>query len=532
MRWAITAALLAAMPAVLVVLLADDGAPTRLTAEYVRTGSWDTGFSAQYIVRNTGDETAHGWTLRFRLPPGGEITSLWNGRSNRDGNHYTIRDQEWNRDLRPGESAVVGFEVRRVDPAAMTSTAQPVECTINGRACEAVGAVGAATGRGTPSGTPAASAPPPAEAGAEEPGPEASDPATGTTPAPPSAAVTRPGAEGSPPATGQSTGHAATPVRPYVNLAAPGSYDLGAAVRVTGVTEWIFAFVVDGGDCRPTWGGGIRLDDPAVAQRFAELKALGGEAAISFGGAAGTDLAVGCATPEALAAAYRQVVDAYQVTRIDLDVEGRSLGRPDIVERRNQALLLLTDGIARDGRELEVTYSLPVLPTGLGGDATALLRDAATRGVRVDAVNLLARDYGPANAPDPAGRMGRYATDAVRAVHGQIRELWPTLTDNQAWRMLAVTPMIGVDDVPGEVFTLDDARELARFANERHLGRISWWSAARDRACPTPNASAADPGCSGVAQEPYAYLRAFQYGQRQPGTQTPGPSGEPSRTPR
>ncbi|HSA53486.1 MAG TPA: chitinase, partial [Yinghuangia sp.] len=315
-----------------------------------------------------------------------------------------------------------------------------------------------------------------------------------------------------------------TPVRPYVDLAAPGSYDLAAAIRTTGVTDWILAFVVDGGDCRPTWGGGIRLDDPTVAQRFAELKALGGKAAISFGGAAGTDLAASCASPEALAAAYRQVVDQYQVSRIDLDVEGRSLGRPDIVERRNQALLLLADGISRDGGALEVTYSLPVLPTGLGDDAMALLRDAAKRGVHVDTVNVLARDYGPANAPDPAGRMGRYATDAARAVHGQLRQLWPALTEAQAWQKLSVTPMIGVDDVPGEVFTLDDARELARFANERHLGRLSWWSAARDRPCPTPGATAADPGCSGVLQDPYAFLQAFVQGSREPAATQPPPS--------
>ncbi|NUU23938.1 MAG: hypothetical protein HOV68_20910, partial [Streptomycetaceae bacterium] len=269
--------------------------------------------------------------------------------------------------------------------------------------------------------------------------------------------------------------------------------------------------VVDGGDCRPTWGGGVRLDDPAVMRRFAELRALGGEPAVSFGGAAGTDLAASCATPQALAAAYRQVVDKYQVTRIDLDVEGRSLGRPDIVERRNQALVLLRDGMVRDGRALEVTYTLPVLPTGLGEDATALLRDAAARGVGVDTVNLLAMDYGSANASEPTGRMGRYATDAARAVHGQLRGVWPGLTDLQAWRMMSVTPMIGVDDVPNEVFTLDDARELVRFAAQQHLGQLSLWSAGRDRPC-AEGVAATDPGCSGVAQEPYAFLRVFQGG--------------------
>lgn len=515
-RWAITAVVLAALPALSVVLLAEDTAPNRITAQYVRTDMWTTGFSGQYLLRNTGDETTSGWTLRFRLPPGSEITSLWNGRIERDGSRYTVREQEWNRHLRPGESAVIGFDVRRVDPAAQPA-AQPVECSINGRTCGTdPGVTPAAEDDDATPGygqAPAAAAvPTPARTGAtRDPRPTPS-----TAPAPPAAST--PGPPGAPPATntpgyvptpppGGDT-RTRTPVRPYVDLAAPGSYDLAGAMRVTGVTDWILAFVVDGGDCRPSWGGGVRLDDPAVLQRFAELRALGGKATVSFGGAAGNDLAATCATPEALAAAYRQVLDHYRVDRIDLDVEGRSLGRPDIVDRRNQALRLLRDGLTRDGRTLELTYTLPVLPTGLGSEALALLQDAAARGVDVDHVNVLAMDYGPANAPDPRGMMGRHAIEAARSAHAQIRTVWPRLTAAQAWTMLSVTPMIGADDVPGEVFTLADAGELARFAAEQHLGRISWWSATRDRACPQAT-TGAEPTCSGVAQEPYAYLRAF-----------------------
>ncbi|MEU8137861.1 cellulose binding domain-containing protein [Streptodolium elevatio] len=516
-RWAVTAVVLAALPAVFVVAFGDDGKHTKLTAEYVRTGTWETGFSAQYVVRNTGDGTTHGWTLRFRLAPGSEVSTLWNGRMDHDGARYTVRARDWNHDLRPGETAVIGFEVRHVDPAAPAQQ-QPVECSINGRSC----VVGDTRGVAAEGNTDEMRAAPrdEAPAGPRTPAPRAATPTT----APPTRTATAPGASPSggatgtgaaPTAAGPPQGAAAgtqprTPVRPYIDLAAPAPLDLDKAISSTGVGDWTLASVVDAGGCEPSWGGGARLDDPAILQRFGELRTLDAVAAVSFGGSASSDLAATCESPEALAVAYRKVVDLYDVERIDIDVEGRSLGRPDIVERRNEALKLLRGQLEAAGGRLELTYTLPALPTtGLGAEAVALLADAAARGLHVDTVNVLAMDYGQANVKEPTGQMGRYAIDTARLVHGQLRGVWPTLTSDQAWRLISVTVTIGVDDAPGEVFTLDDAHLLADFAAQQHLGRLSWWAAGRDRACPDNAATAADPLCSGVPQAPYAFLGAF-----------------------
>ncbi|MCF2532940.1 glycoside hydrolase family 18 protein [Yinghuangia soli] len=519
-RWAVTAVVLAALPAVFVVAFSGEDKPDRLSAEYVRTGSWDNGFSAQYILRNAGDETVQGWTLRFRLPPGSEVTTLWNGRLDRDGARYTIRSEDWNHALRPGETAVVGFEARHVDPS-VPPFETPVDCTINRHPCMGGALVESAGERSRTAPEPTATsgagpANPRTQPGHPVPGASSGAAATGSPPPGGATAGSGAGPGTAPPPqtpasrTGNPGGTAqGVPLRPYLDLAAPGSYDLAAAAAATGITDWTLAFVVDLGGCRPAWGGGIRLDDPGITAKFAELRALGGRASVSFGGAAGTDLAASCATPEELAAAYRAVVDTYEVDRIDLDVEGRSLGRPDIVERRNIALGLLRDGLRRDGRSVEITYTLPAGPAGLGPEAMALLRDAAARQVGVDSVNLLAMDYGAANAPDPAGNMGRYAMDAARAAHGQLRSIWLQMSDQQAWQILSVTPLIGSGDVPGEVFTLADARQLAAFAAANNLGRLSWWSAVRDRACSGTNA-ADEPPCSGLPQVPHAYARAFQ----------------------
>ncbi len=49
-------------------------------AVYTRTSDWSTGYTAQYVVSNDGDRTKDDWTLRFDLPAGAKLSSLWNAR--------------------------------------------------------------------------------------------------------------------------------------------------------------------------------------------------------------------------------------------------------------------------------------------------------------------------------------------------------------------------------------------------------------------------------------------------------------------
>jgi hypothetical protein len=80
-------------------------------------------------------------------------------------------------------------------------------------------------------------------------------------------------------------------------------------------------------------------------------------------------------------------------------------------------------------------------------------------GVRLDAVNLPAMDYGLAEA---RGRMAAEAILAISAAHRQLSALGGGLS---SWSSLGVTVMVGVNDVRGEVFTLfrrADAGALCR----------------------------------------------------------------------
>jgi chitinase len=65
--------------------------------------------------------------------------------------------------------------------------------------------------------------------------------------------------------------------------------------------------------------------------------------------------------------------------------------------------------------------------------------------------------------------------------------------------------MIGRNDIPGEVFTLGDARALVGLANRVGLGRVSLWSANRDAQCGVQAGPQVSNTCSGVSQRPLAF---------------------------
>ena len=74
----------------------------------------------------------------------------------------------------------------------------------------------------------------------------------------------------------------------------------------------------------------------------------------SFGGwsadQGGTEIGDSCKNVDGDRAAYEQVVTTYDVTRLDMDIEGRSLTKTAGIDRRNKAIKLLQDWAAANGR--------------------------------------------------------------------------------------------------------------------------------------------------------------------------------------
>ncbi len=269
--------------------------------------------------------------------------------------------------------------------------------------------------------------------------------------------------------------------------------------------------------CRPSWGGHDTLDEAAdrleLDRRIAQLRAAGGDAVVSFGGRDNQELAVACTDQSALTDAYRSVVERYDATMIDLDLEGDALSDPAAMQRRAAALSTVQQERRGAGKALDVWLTLPVAPSGLTEEGTAAVEATVDGGVDLLGVNVMTMNF--ATAQHPTQDMSSAAQAAVDATARQLRELYrrrgTRLDDAQAYARIGATPMIGQNDVDGEVFTVDDAQAFARFAQQRGLSRVSMWSLNRDQACGATFADVAvhSNTCSGVAQQPLAFAQVF-----------------------
>ncbi|WP_371497290.1 cellulose binding domain-containing protein [Kitasatospora sp. NBC_00374] len=486
-------AVAAAVAAGGLVALASSASAASVGAAYSRTSTWDSGYTGQYVITNPGTAAIDGWTLSFDLPAGATVSSLWNAGFTVSGRHVTVKPEDWNKRIEPGRTVDVGFVVQGFGAAQ----AEPGNCLINNVSCTA-GNGPAPTPSGRPTTAPTTPAPSPSPSSSTaSPKPTATaSPKPTPTPTP------------TPTATGTPTPVTGARFAPYVDTSLYPPYDLVATAKASGVKNFNLAFVVSGGGCTPKWGGVSDLAADAVASQIGALRAIGGDVRASFGGANGSELALACSSTAELTAAYQKAVDAYGLDRLDFDIEGGAIADAAANGRRAQAIVQLQKNAAAKGKALDVSFTLPALPTGLTQDGINLVAGAKSAGVEIGAVNIMAMDFGDGVAPNPQGRMGKYAIDAATATQAQVKSVLG-VSDSAAWGKVAVTPMIGVNDVATEVFTVADATQLADFAKTKHLAWLSMWSGTRDKACPGGAKGFADATCSSIAQQPLDFTRAL-----------------------
>jgi chitinase len=295
----------------------------------------------------------------------------------------------------------------------------------------------------------------------------------------------------------------------YVDVTATPTYDFEASADAAG-SDVVLSFIVAATDapCTPTWGTHYTLDEASdeldLDRRLARVKQLDGQVVVSFGGLLNTELGTGCTDKAKLVDAYAAVLDRYEVTTIDLDLEGENLTDPAAAKRRAAAIADLQADRRAAGEDLAVWLTLPAATSGLtedGTDAVAAMLDAQ---VDLAGVNLMTMDFGSSKDDDET--MAEASIRGVTAAHRQIGALYyragTELTDATVWSKIGVTPMAGQNDVAGEVFGLDDATALNAFAQEQRIGRMSLWSLNRDTTCGSNyvDLKRVSDSCSGIDQ--------------------------------
>jgi chitodextrinase len=279
---------------------------------------------------------------------------------------------------------------------------------------------------------------------------------------------------------------------PYVDISLATGSQVAANAAAAGVPGVTLAFLVDGG-CTAVWGGGLGNvsnatfpNGTSVKSAIDSLTGAGRKVIISWGGAAGSVLS-SCGSASQAQAMYQSVYNAYpNISGQDFDIEGGV----------NLAVLApALAGLKAANPSKSISLTLPVLPTGLVPAGLNIVNAVHNAGLRPDTINIMAMDYGSAN--NNGGNMLLSAQQAAQATRAQTGD------------MIGVTPMIGQNDVQGEIFTLANASAFVTWARgQNYINRLAFWSMSRDNGgC--PGQTFASPTCSGVSQSTWQFSSIF-----------------------
>jgi chitinase len=257
--------------------------------------------------------------------------------------------------------------------------------------------------------------------------------------------------------------------------------------RLHGATlVWAFAT----GECgQERWGA---FDTARFAAlNVAAFVAAGADYIVSTGGEAG---AFTCGSADGMAR-FLARYDSPRLRGLDFDIEGRQ------TPAQIDALAQRAAELERSRPALRISFTLATHGSddgslrSLNATGEQVLASLQRHGVQRAIINLMTMNYGPADARWCVLRQGGGSCDmglsALQAVHNVHHRY------GMPYGRMAVTAMLGENDVAGNVFTPDDAALLVRGARQLQLAGVHWWSLDRDRPC-APGSPRVSPQCHGL----------------------------------
>lgn len=280
--------------------------------------------------------------------------------------------------------------------------------------------------------------------------------------------------------------HAEWPQRvfaPYMYLGDGDNFKLTDCDDACGLKHYTLAFIIArqdkwGKDAKyfqePSWYGRTPIEDNLYRDQIDAIRKRGGDVIMSFGGEAGKEMANVMEDATALEAAYQKVIDQYQFTWLDFDVEGNNLDKGKLdSERRNTVLASLQ----KKNPGLIISYTLPVDPNGISEASQALLADAKAKGVKVHSANLMVMFFGKRFVGKGKSE-GELGIESAHAAYAQIQKIDPTI-------QIGLCPCLGRNGNAEEVFGIEDAKTLKTFADKTPwVCSLHYWSINDDAARP------------------------------------------------
>ncbi|WP_442813235.1 carbohydrate binding domain-containing protein [Streptomyces sp. NBC_01244] len=279
---------------------------------------------------------------------------------------------------------------------------------------------------------------------------------------------------------------------PYLYLGWGNPPSPTTVMNATGTKWFTMAFILSSGGCNPSWDGQRPLTGGVDQSTIAAIRAAGGDIVPSIGGWQGNKLGPNCSSAEALAGAYQQVINAYGLKAIDVDIENtdefenavvqdRILGALKIVKQNNPGLkTILTFGTSTTG------------PTSWGN---RLIEQSKALNTGIDVFTIMPFDFGNASTD-------MYAS-TVSATEGLKAKLKSTYgwDDATAYSHIGISGMNGISDTQ-ETTTVQNWTDIRNWANSHHIARLAFWSVNRDRGCP---GGGLQETCSGIAQSDWQF---------------------------
>ncbi|OUM57949.1 glycoside hydrolase family 18 protein, partial [Piromyces sp. E2] len=266
---------------------------------------------------------------------------------------------------------------------------------------------------------------------------------------------------------------------PYLYVDSDNKLDINYVIETTGQKYFTYAFMNalnKNGEEIPSWNDdksrkGYEYNTGKYDREIEDIRNNGGDIIISFGGYGGRELATVINDEDDLYNAYKSVIEYYNLSWIDLDIEGDNVMNEEANEHRNNVMLRLQN----DYPNLVITYCLQATySTGITRDAMKILRHAKDIGLRVDVVNVMAMNYG-SRTPNGDSYMGKYAIYTAQKAKEQLEKIG--LYDTK----IGITPMIGKNDSKGLTFYPENAEEVLEFAKENDWIRLlAFWAINRD----------------------------------------------------
>ncbi|MEV0049941.1 chitinase [Saccharopolyspora shandongensis] len=275
---------------------------------------------------------------------------------------------------------------------------------------------------------------------------------------------------------------------PYLFFGWGNPPDPVAVMKETGVKAFTLAFILSGNGCDPAWDGERPLDGDDAAQ-IKRIRDAGGDVVVSMGGSAqeGRKLGEVCPDEQSLANAYQKVIDAYQLKAVDIDIEKGEFKSPEAQDRELGALKILK----QRNPGLKTTLVFPTERTGPSDFGKRLIRRAHELGANVDVFTTMPFNFGGTDM----------TRDTISAAEGLASEIASTFAVpiEEAYHKAGISSKNGGLE---ETVRLSDFHNFLDYANDRRLGRFTFWAVNRDR----PGDPSHDAG-SGIPQRDWDFTR-------------------------